>query len=75
MLALLLALLLSLNSGEEQYYRGIYDVCVYYGLKTDKEREFVQQACLDYVHVIHQRKWYEKASKGWQWPIKDSEEQ
>lgn len=47
---------------EEQYYRGIYDVCI--------KATHQQDMCLNSIPKFKLHKWYENDSPGWKWPIK-----
>ena len=61
-------------TSEEQYYRGVYDICVYYGLKAGHTRKFSELACIAYTAEWVKAKRYEKTSHGWEWPLKAPKE-
>ena len=57
-------------NAEAEYYRGIYDVCVQYGLRGNRRLATVSDACRDYVRRLVVKRWYYGRSPGWEWPIK-----
>ena len=57
-------------NAEAEYYRGIYDICVQYGLRGNRRLATVSKACRDYVRRLVVKGWYNGRSPGWEWPIK-----
>lgn len=52
---------------EEQYYRGIYDVCI----KAIQQKD----ECLNSIPKFKLHRWYEQESPGWKWPVRNTLEQ
>jgi hypothetical protein len=44
-----------------EYYRAVYDVCVYQTGQREK--------CLEVIPGYIQKRWYEDPSPGWEWPL------
>ena len=65
----------SANSAEAEYYRGIYDLCFYYGIKSGHKKTLVIDACKIYTAHIVAKDWFGQASPGWEWPLKKEETQ
>ena len=76
LIILVLILLLVAASGstpQEQYYRGVYDICTYYGLKAGHKPAYVEKACKAYTAEWVKAKRFDKASRNWEWPLKITE--
>lgn len=61
-----------IDPSREQYYRGIYDVCVYYGVRehpTEEGGRLVKIACKELIARVIIKKWYENESLDWTWPL------
>ena len=65
----------SANSSEGEYYRAIYDLCFYYGIKNGHRKALVIDACKVYTAHLVAEDWYGQASPGWEWPLKEEETQ
>ena len=79
LLAFLLAISIQLTqpayayapSNEGEYYRGIYDLCLYLGKKyTEHSEATLAKSCFTFVGEVVKNEWYESPSKGWHWPLK-----
>lgn len=70
---LLLLVAASKSTPEEQYYRGVYDICTYYGLKAGHKPAYVEKACKAYTAAWVKAKRFDKTSKNWEWPLKAAE--
>jgi hypothetical protein len=57
------------KESEVEYYRGIFDVCVHFGRRSDVPPEKIIEACRELVRRTMQQKWYEAPSENWQWPL------
>ena len=58
------------RDAEGEYYRGIYDICVQYGLRGNRRLATVSEACRGYVRRLVAKDWYKGRSPGWEWPMR-----
>lgn len=57
------------DPAQEQYYRGMYDVCYYYGTHEHfSVKEKVKETCQGLIDMARKRNWYEMTTPGWRWP-------
>lgn len=50
------------SSNESEYYRAVYDTCVW---ANSDEGQSAQVACLGFVGHVIEEKWYQQESQGW----------
>jgi hypothetical protein len=50
---------------DSEYYRGVYDICMYIYGEVD--------TCLTFSASTAERDWYGQQSPGWQWPVPAAE--
>lgn len=59
-----------MDPSREQYYRGIYDVCAYFGVREHPgRRKDVERACRVVIDRALKKDWYETPSPNWKWPL------
>lgn len=44
-----------------EYYRGVYDICMYMAAEENQ--------CLAFSSAAAEKDWYGQASPGWEWPV------
>ena len=55
---------------EESYYRGAYDMCAYFGVRSfGLETSVAVARCLEAVGGAYVGGWYASPSPGWTWPL------
>jgi hypothetical protein len=57
------------NQKRIEYYRGVYDTCLYAGYLGNVPMEKSIKNCLEFTDLARKSKWFEQDSPGWQWPI------
>lgn len=56
-------------AAEEQYYRGVFDICVQQ--TYEMYRKYDSDFCLGKLRKIKEADWYGKPSvEEWQWPLR-----
>ena len=61
------------SNSVEEYYRGIYDVCVYFGTREHPGKiKAVTRSCRELVRRLWLKRWHKDATQGWEWPIEES---
>ena len=61
-------------SSAGEYYRGIYDVCIYFGAKEHPgKRVAVTRSCKELVRRLWLKRWDKESTYGWEWPLKEVE--
>ncbi len=59
-------------SSAGEYYRGIYDVCIYFGAKEHPgQRVAVTRSCKELVRRLWLKRWHKEATQGWEWPLEE----
>jgi hypothetical protein len=61
-------LALEIQESRIEYYRGIFDVCVFSG-RNQAAPEEVFAACHEVVRRAVAQNWFETPSKAWEWPL------
>ena len=51
-----------------EYYRGIFDVCIFSG-RNEAAPERVFMACREVVRRAMAQNWFEMPSREWEWPL------
>ncbi len=60
---------LNTANAEEEYYRAVFDVCMYSAAQADIAREKALEGCQDFVRRSMNGSWYEEPSHDWEWPM------
>ena len=56
----------------EEYYRGIFDVCLYFGTREHPGRlKDVTRSCKEMVRRLWLKRWDKDATQGWEWPLEE----
>jgi hypothetical protein len=58
---------------EAEYYRAIFDVCMYSARKVDIPKERAVEGCRLFTRQTMQQKWFKEPSQEWEWPLPASE--
>jgi len=56
---------------ETEYYRGLYDVCIFFSVQSGVTEAEVVSYCLNWTSEARANDWYGLESIGWQWPLPD----
>ena len=58
---------------EAEYYRAIFDVCMYSARKADIPTERAVEGCRLFTRQTMQQKWFKEPSQEWEWPLPATE--
>lgn len=53
-----------------EYYRAVFDVCIYSAHKAGAAPETAVSGCQDFVRRAIAGNWFEEPSRGWEWPLR-----
>ena len=57
-----------------EYYRGIFDVCLYFGTREHPgQLKAVTRSCREMVRRLWLKRWDKDATQGWEWPLEELE--
>jgi hypothetical protein len=54
---------------EAEYYRAIFDVCMYSAGKAHIPAEKAIEGCLLFTRQTMEQKWFSQPSREWEWPL------
>lgn len=55
---------------EAEYYRAVFDVCIFSAHKAGAVPETAVAGCQDFVRRAIAGNWFEEPSRGWEWPLR-----
>lgn len=55
---------------EAEYYRAVFDVCIFSAHKAGAAPETAMAGCQDFVRRAIAGNWFEEPSRGWEWPLR-----
>jgi hypothetical protein len=58
---------------EAEYYRAIFDVCMYSAGKANISPEKAIEGCHLFTRQTMQQKWFNQPSREWEWPLPTTE--
>lgn len=57
------------TDAKSEYYRAIFDVCMYSAQKVEVPREKAVAGCHLFTRQTMKQKWFEEPSQEWEWPL------
>lgn len=57
------------RDAEAEYYRAIFDLCIFSANEAKVVREKAVRGCREFVRQAMNGHWFEEPSKDWEWPL------
>jgi hypothetical protein len=57
------------GDAQVEYYRAVFDVCLYAAREANIPRQKALTGCQEFTRRALKNNWFEKPSKGWEWPL------